>query len=238
MRLVVSRSDLFGEIDIPASKSHTIRAVFIGSLADGSSELIKPLDALDTQAAVHCAQAFGATVKQGENWLVEGVGNHPKVPDDVLVIQLRGAAVYRQEVLVRFHTHIHVPMRAYDAGNAVLIVVGIAEVYGRGLVEPAAWDYDRRVPTRPLLSPSIVGVACATPLVDCIAHRQYLVLAIKSVQAITSIADYDDALVCVSKQIHRKEHVGELGRQVIYRLCLWMLQWNGSKAVGEYRSEQ
>ena len=84
MRLVVNRSDLFGEIDIPASKSHTIRAVFIGSLAEGSSELIKPLDALDTQAAVHCAAAFGATVKQGKNWLIEGVGNHPKVPDDVV----------------------------------------------------------------------------------------------------------------------------------------------------------
>ena len=92
MRLVIKPSDLFGKIDIPASKSHTIRAVFIGSLAEGSSEIIKPLDSLDTQAAVHCAEAFGATVKQGENWFIEGVGGHPKVPDDVVYVGNSGSA--------------------------------------------------------------------------------------------------------------------------------------------------
>jgi 3-phosphoshikimate 1-carboxyvinyltransferase len=84
MRLVVKPSDLFGRIVIPASKSHTIRAVFIGSLADGSSELINPLDSLDTQAAVNCARAFGATVRKGESWFIDGVGGTPVVPDDVV----------------------------------------------------------------------------------------------------------------------------------------------------------
>jgi 3-phosphoshikimate 1-carboxyvinyltransferase len=92
MKLAVSPSDLFGKIDIPASKSHTIRAVFIGALADESSELIKPLDSLDTQAAVQCAEAFGARVKKGKNWIIQGVGDHPQVPDDVVNVGNSGTS--------------------------------------------------------------------------------------------------------------------------------------------------
>ncbi|MBI5750321.1 MAG: hypothetical protein HZA00_14475, partial [Nitrospinae bacterium] len=40
MKLIVEPSNLNGVINIPASKSHTIRAVFIASLTDGVSEVI------------------------------------------------------------------------------------------------------------------------------------------------------------------------------------------------------
>ncbi len=43
------KSLLNGEITIPASKSHTIRAVIIGALANGESVIEAPLDSLDTR---------------------------------------------------------------------------------------------------------------------------------------------------------------------------------------------
>ncbi|MHC4239756.1 MAG: hypothetical protein ACYSUC_08380, partial [Planctomycetota bacterium] len=42
MKLVVRKSRLKGEVEVPASKSHTIRAVTIGSLASGQSLIHRP----------------------------------------------------------------------------------------------------------------------------------------------------------------------------------------------------
>ncbi|MCM8815393.1 MAG: 3-phosphoshikimate 1-carboxyvinyltransferase, partial [Candidatus Omnitrophica bacterium] len=42
---------LKGIINIPASKSHTIRAVVIASLSSGKSKILRPLESLDTIAA-------------------------------------------------------------------------------------------------------------------------------------------------------------------------------------------
>jgi 3-phosphoshikimate 1-carboxyvinyltransferase len=93
MRLVIKRSHLSGRVEIPASKSHTIRAVFVGCLADGTSELIKPLDSLDTRAAIRCAEAFGAEVTTGENWKIRGVGGHPRVPENVVDAANSGTSI-------------------------------------------------------------------------------------------------------------------------------------------------
>ena len=44
MKLVVEKTEkLEGEITIPSSKSHTIRAVIIASLAEGTSKILNPL---------------------------------------------------------------------------------------------------------------------------------------------------------------------------------------------------
>jgi 3-phosphoshikimate 1-carboxyvinyltransferase len=93
MRLAVRKSDLSGRIEIPASKSHTIRAVFVGCLAGGLSELIKPLDSLDTRAAIRCAEAFGAEVTRGENWNIKGVGDTPRVPENVVDVANSGTSI-------------------------------------------------------------------------------------------------------------------------------------------------
>lgn len=75
MFLAVRQSLLSGSIRIPASKSHTIRGVIMGTLAHGISTLIDPLDAADTQSAVQCCEKLGATIRQNEGcWLIEGIG--------------------------------------------------------------------------------------------------------------------------------------------------------------------
>ncbi len=66
-----------GSIEIPASKSHTIRAVVIASLAEGRSRIIDPLDSGDTRSAVAACRALGATIETGKEWIVVGTGGKP-----------------------------------------------------------------------------------------------------------------------------------------------------------------
>ena len=69
MILTVRQSSIRGSIQIPASKSHTIRGVIMGTLAHGVSILINPLDAADTRSAVRCCEKLGATIRQdGNQW--------------------------------------------------------------------------------------------------------------------------------------------------------------------------
>lgn len=77
MKLIIEPSNLNGEINIPASKSHTIRAVFIASLADGVSEVINPLESADGLSAVEACRCFGAKIEELDNkWIVHGTGGN------------------------------------------------------------------------------------------------------------------------------------------------------------------
>jgi len=74
MKLLVNKSRLKGEVTIPASKSHTIRAVAIASLAGGKSLIRNPLSSSDTLSAVECYRCLGAQIdtKEPDLWTVEG----------------------------------------------------------------------------------------------------------------------------------------------------------------------
>jgi len=79
--LTVARSSLRGVIRIPASKSHTIRGVIMGMLADGRLVLLNPLEAADTLSAVRCVEALGAKVERSStSWTIEGIGG--RLPSD------------------------------------------------------------------------------------------------------------------------------------------------------------
>jgi len=89
MQLVSRKSRLKGTVSIPASKSHTIRAVAIASLAKGDSVIRNPLWSGDTEAAVLCYRAFGAKIdtRDDKAWKVRGFGGKitpPKETIDVL----------------------------------------------------------------------------------------------------------------------------------------------------------
>lgn len=77
MKLRSSASRLSGEISIPASKSHTIRAVAIAAVAQGISVLKNPLMSDDAQSAINGAREMGATVELGKDWIVKGTGAAP-----------------------------------------------------------------------------------------------------------------------------------------------------------------
>ena len=94
MDLIVEQSKLSGRVLIPSSKSHTIRAVSIASLAEGTSIIRNPLDSADTQAAIRAARAFGAVIETGVDWRVEGTGGEMRVPDDVIDVANSGMTLY------------------------------------------------------------------------------------------------------------------------------------------------
>lgn len=88
MQLSITRSILRGKIAIPGSKSHTIRAIAIASLADGQSTIANPLLSSDCVSAVMCYQALGANINATNHlqWLVTGTGGnltHSDRPIDV-----------------------------------------------------------------------------------------------------------------------------------------------------------
>jgi 3-phosphoshikimate 1-carboxyvinyltransferase len=92
--LIVEESKLSGSVRIPGSKSHTIRALVIASLAEGTSEIREPLDSLDTDACVRVCRGLGARIEQGEVWTVEGTAGRPACPDDVLDVGNSGTTLY------------------------------------------------------------------------------------------------------------------------------------------------
>ena len=85
MKLLVEGSNLRGTAEIPGSKSHTIRAVAIATLADGVSNIAQPLDSADTRAAYNAYQAFGAEMEDlGATWKVTGTGGRIQVPNNIV----------------------------------------------------------------------------------------------------------------------------------------------------------
>jgi len=64
MRAQIRPHTFSGTVRIPASKSHTIRQLLIASLAGGASEIIAPLDSLDTQSCAAACRVFGATITE------------------------------------------------------------------------------------------------------------------------------------------------------------------------------
>ena len=85
MILKVSRSEVSGRIRIPGSKSHTIRALFLASLADGKSQILKPLFSNDALSAVEVCRALGANIEVTEDkFIVQGFNGTPQVPHDVI----------------------------------------------------------------------------------------------------------------------------------------------------------
>ena len=61
MELIVKASTLHGEITIPGSKSHTIRALVMATLAEGISTICHPLVSADTRSCLQGCTAFGAS---------------------------------------------------------------------------------------------------------------------------------------------------------------------------------
>ena len=96
MELIVEKTErLEGEIVIPGSKSHTIRAVIIASLAKGASKIIKALKSEDTMAVVNACSALGAKIDTSNEdmWIVEGFGHEPKNPQTTLNMANSGTSL-------------------------------------------------------------------------------------------------------------------------------------------------
>ncbi len=95
MKLIVKKSRLKGTVLIPGSKSHTIRAVAIASLAAGESLIHNPLDSSDTKAAVVCYRALGAEINTSDPrlWKVTGTGGAITPPPEIIDVGNSGTTL-------------------------------------------------------------------------------------------------------------------------------------------------
>jgi 3-phosphoshikimate 1-carboxyvinyltransferase len=94
VKFVCHQSRLRGEVTIPGSKSHTIRAIAIAALADGESRIEAPLDSGDAHSAVRAFTALGAKIDcQPAVWIVQGTGGELQAPVDVIDVGNSGTTV-------------------------------------------------------------------------------------------------------------------------------------------------
>jgi len=83
LNLFIEPSRLTGSVPIPGSKSHTIRAVALASLASGRSIVRAPLYSADSAAAVNAYAAMGAGINTSDEnaWTIDGFAGLPLTPD-------------------------------------------------------------------------------------------------------------------------------------------------------------
>jgi 3-phosphoshikimate 1-carboxyvinyltransferase len=95
----VRPSKLKGAVHMPGSKSHTIRALTIATLAGEASKIAAPLQSADTEACVSACRALGAEIEYGESergesqWLVQGTGGEIRTPEDVIDVANSGTTL-------------------------------------------------------------------------------------------------------------------------------------------------
>jgi 3-phosphoshikimate 1-carboxyvinyltransferase len=140
MQLISRKSRLQGTVLIPASKSHTIRAVAIASLAHGQSLIRNPLTSADASSAVSTYRALGATIDTSDPslWKVTGMGGQIKAPAG--------------------------PVDVGNSGTTLNIALGSASLVGRGETITFVGDHQTQSrPVGPLLeSLSQLGAKCVS----------------------------------------------------------------------------
>jgi 3-phosphoshikimate 1-carboxyvinyltransferase len=111
MNITASRTTLSGSIQVPGSKSHTIRALLLASLAEGTSHISNPLPSADCLSTAHAVPLIGAKVdlgtgadkqsgekvslsKAGDVWTVTGAGKNVHLPSDVVNVGDSGSLLY------------------------------------------------------------------------------------------------------------------------------------------------
>lgn len=99
MKAISKKSLLAGHITVPGSKSHTIRALILAAMADGTSYISNPLPSNDCLSTAAAVRKVGADVDfgDGENssvWTVKGAGNNLHLPEDQIDVGNSGSLMY------------------------------------------------------------------------------------------------------------------------------------------------
>lgn len=115
MKLRSSKSLLAGEILIPASKSHTIRAVSIAALADGVSVLGNPLISADALSSIAGAREMGAKIETGRDWIIHGIAGKPSASCRSIDVGNSGTTLRIQTALCALADH---PVR-FDGDKSI-----------------------------------------------------------------------------------------------------------------------
>ncbi len=94
MNFIVNNSHIKGAVQIPGSKSHTIRAVAVAALASGESVIEQPLESADARSARHAYAMLGAVVEESADcWRIQGTGGLLCTPDNVIDVGNSGTTM-------------------------------------------------------------------------------------------------------------------------------------------------
>ncbi|MDO4507302.1 MAG: 3-phosphoshikimate 1-carboxyvinyltransferase [Spirochaetales bacterium] len=101
MKIKAGKSKLSGHIQVPGSKSHTIRALLLASLAEGTSHISNPLPSADCLSTSKAIPLIGAelennlaTMENDKVWTVKGAGNKVHLPTNVIDVGNSGSLLY------------------------------------------------------------------------------------------------------------------------------------------------
>ncbi len=97
---------LSGEITVPSSKSHTIRALLIAAMAKGESTIINPLDSADTQSCLNAIKVLGAKIElENDRWIIMGTEGEIHPVADIIDVGNSGTTLYLAAGLAALSSH-------------------------------------------------------------------------------------------------------------------------------------
>ena len=100
MKISSQKAHLSGRVSVPGSKSHTIRALILATLAEGTSHIKNPLPSNDCLSTVQAVKQIGAEVIVPEKasspavWTVHGAGKKLHLPENVIDVGNSGSLMY------------------------------------------------------------------------------------------------------------------------------------------------
>ncbi len=95
MKAIAKKSILSGHVTVPGSKSHTIRALILASMAEGTSHISNPLPSNDCLSTVKAVKQVGAEVlMDGNVWTVHGAGRGLHLPSSQIDVGNSGSLMY------------------------------------------------------------------------------------------------------------------------------------------------
>lgn len=95
MKVYAKHHKLAGNIEVPGSKSHTIRACILAAMAGGKSFIHNPLEGEDCLSALRTMELFGATVKTEPGlWTLTAPEGGLKAPQKEINVGNSGSLLY------------------------------------------------------------------------------------------------------------------------------------------------
>lgn len=140
MDTIIRPRQFNGTVRIPASKSHTIRRLLVASMAEGLSEIRRPLDSLDARSCVAVCRAMGAKIEERR-----GIDPACPNPPDETGEKLLGWTVRgKLEFLNEKNNFVPQPCNVGNSGTTLFLSLALAAL---GSV-PVHFDGDEQIRRR------------------------------------------------------------------------------------------